>query len=347
MLVRQKVRHGSRLKRRAIAQSSVLGLLAACARNAPQDTLKPEGPIAQQIDNLFWLVFWIAVAIFVIVEGALVFMALVYRDRGEGAGPQQIHGNTRLEIAWTLIPAIILAFVAVPTVATVMNLSKKPSGDILEVTVTAHQWWWEYNYPGLGVVTANELHIPLGKPVYISLKSDDVIHSFWVPKLAGKQDVVPGRTNHMTIKAVEPGRYPGQCTEYCGLSHANMRLLVVSQTREDFDDWVAGQRLDATSPTDPLAAKGEQVFLTGSWPNGTCAGCHTVNGSTAQGKLGPNLTHLASRSVFAGAMLERTPLNLAKWLRNPPGVKPGSRMPKLGLSEQEIEALIAYLETLK
>lgn len=323
-----------------------LGLLAACAPDAPQDTLKVEGPIAEQINRLFWPVFWIAVVVFVIVEGALVVIAFRYRARGQTEGPEQIHGNTRLEIAWTAVPALILALIAVPTVGTIISLSKKPAGDVVEVTVTAHQWWWEYEYPDLGVVTANELHIPVGKSVFITLESDDVIHSFWVPKLGGKQDVVPGRANHMTIKADEPGRHPGQCTEYCGLSHANMRLLVVAETQEDFDAWVARQLRDAVSPADPLAKKGEQIFLNGSWPNGTCAGCHTVRGTGAAQKIGPDLTHLADRSVFAGAMFERTPSNLAKWLRDPPRVKPGSRMPRLGLSSEEVDALVAYLETL-
>lgn len=326
----------------------LLLLLMACAPNAPQDTLRPAGPIAERINSLFWPVFWIGVAIFVLVEGALLWAILRYRDRGQTTGPQQTHGNTRLEIAWTAAPTLLLAFfVAIPTVATIASLSRKPTGDIVDVKVTAHQWWWEYEYPELGVLTANELHIPLDKPVFIALESDDVIHSFWVPRLAGKQDVVPGRTNHMTIEAAEPGVYPGQCTEYCGLSHANMRLVVVAESQEDFDAWVAGQKLAARSPADPLARQGENIFLTGSWPNGTCAACHTVAGTTAQGKVGPDLTHLAARSVFAGAMFERTPENLARWLGNPPGVKAGSRMPRLGLSREEIEALVAYLESLR
>lgn len=329
--------------RQAIIWLPLALLFAACAKNAPQDTLDPAGPIAARINELFWPVFWIAVGIFVLVEGALLWAVIRYRHRGDGPGPQQVHGNTRLEIAWTVAPALLLAiFVAIPTVATIINLSRKPSGDVLEVKVTAHQWWWAYEYTDLRVVTANELHIPVGKPVFITLESDDVIHSFWVPRLAGKQDVVPGRTNTMTIEASEPGRYPGQCTEYCGLSHANMRLLVVAESPEDFDDWVSRQRLPADSPADALAGEGENLFLSGA-----CAGCHTINGTSAQGKVGPDLTHVAGRSVFAGAMFDLNSENLAKWLRDPPGVKPGSRMPNLGLSEGEIEALIAYLETLK
>lgn len=339
------------MSRRALSPAfivSCLVLLAACARDAPQDTLRAAGPIAERINSLFWPVFWIGVAIFVLVEGALVWALMRFRDRGETTGPEQVHGNTKLEIAWTAAPTLLLAFfVAIPTVATIVDLSGRPKGDVVDVTVTAHQWWWAYEYPELGVVTANELHIPVGKPVYLTLESDDVIHSFWVPRLAGKQDVVPGRTNNMTIQASLPGTYPGQCTEYCGLSHANMRLVAVAESEADFDRWVERQKLAASSPSATLARKGEQIFLTGSWPNGTCSGCHTVSGTSAQAKVGPDLTHLAGRSTFAGAMLERTPDNLARWLRDPPGVKPGSRMPRLGLSEEEIEALVAYLETLQ
>lgn len=317
--------------------------LSACARNAPQDTLKPEGPIGRQIDSLFWPVFWIAVATFFIVEGALVFMVLRYRDRGgERTGPEQVHGNTRLEIAWTIVPALLLAGIAVPTVSTILDLAKKPTGDFLRVEVKAHQWWWEYNYPADGVTTANELHIPVGKPVYISLRSEDVIHSFWVPKLAGKQDVVPGRTNYLTIEASHPGRYQGQCTEYCGLSHANMRLLVVAESREDFEDWLSDQKKDSIPPGDALTLAGEQLFV-----NGPCAGCHTIRGTMAKGVTAPDLTHFAARSVFAGAMFQLDHENLIKWLRDPPALKPGSRMPNYHLSESDIAALVAYLETLQ
>ncbi|MGH9198367.1 MAG: cytochrome c oxidase subunit II, partial [Acidimicrobiia bacterium] len=213
--------------------------------------------------------------------------------------------------------------------------------------VTAHQWWWEYEYPDEGVVAANELHIPIGRPVYLELKSVDVIHSFWVPKLAGKQDVVPGRSNFMTLRATRPDTYFGQCAEFCGLSHANMRLLVVSESEENFEEWIAEQKQPAGKPTNTLALQGEKLFQ-----EGQCAGCHTIDGTNAQGKVGPNLTHLFARQRFAGAIFDLNRENLVRWLRDPPAMKPmlpdkGLGMPNLNLSEEEIEALVAYLETLE
>ncbi len=245
----------------------VLGLVAlavvavACAPNASQSALEPAGPYAQKSFDLFVPVFWVAVGIFVIVEGLLLLFVIRYRHRKNQTAriPAQIHGNTRLEIAWTILPTLILAGVAVPTIATIWDLAAKPTGDVLEVNVLAHQWWWEFDYPGQDILTANELHIPTGRPVYLTLcavgfgygtpvPSDGgppapnacqtgppdgqqpaaigaaVIHSFWVPQLAGTQDVVPDLTNHLTIQADEPGVYQGQCKEFCGLSHAYMKF---------------------------------------------------------------------------------------------------------------------------
>jgi cytochrome c oxidase subunit 2 len=214
------------------------------------------------------------------------------------------------------------------------------------VTVTAQQWWWRYEYPGEKVVTANELHIPVGRPIFLSLESSDIIHSFWVPKLAGKQDVTPGRTNHLTIEADRPGEFFGTCVEYCGLSHANMRLRVFAQSPADFAAWLASQQRPPIEPSGGLAAKGERVFM-----SAPCAGCHTINGTKAQGTVGPNLTHFASRTTFAGSIFARTAGNLRRWLTDAPAEKPGSKMPagvaQMGLSQDDITALIAYLQSLR
>lgn len=319
-------------------------LLAACAPDAPQDALRPEGPIARLEDRLWDLTFGVAVAIFFLVEGALLFAVIKFRQRSPRESPVQVHHNTKLEIAWTVAPFLLLAALAVPTVAAIFDLARKPSGEVLDVEVIAHQWWWEYKYPDLGVVTANEMHIPAGKPVFLTLRSEDVIHSFWVPRLAGKQDVVPGRVNNLAIQADRPGEYFGQCAEFCGLSHANMRLRVFAHTADDFDVWVADQRRTAL-PALGLAAEGERLFL-----EGQCAGCHTINGTTAAGTVGPNLTHFAGRTTFAAAMFDRNRENLTRWLRDAPALKPGAKMPsgvrQMGLSENDILALIAYLETL-
>ena len=324
-----------------IAASWLLLLLSACAENAPQDFLQPEGPIARRLDALWDITFGIAVVIFFLVQGGLVFLVIRFRRRSDDESPKQITHNTKLELVWTIIPVILLAALAVPTVATLFDLAEKPSGDVLEVHVLAKQWWWEYTYTDEDLVTANELHIPIDRPVYLTMEADDVIHSFWVPKLAGKQDVTPGSTTFLTIEAETPGVYLGQCAEFCGLSHSRMRLKVFAHTEADFDRWVSDQKEDRKEPVG-LAAQGEEVFLSGA-----CVGCHVVGGTEAQGRVGPDLTHFASRSTFAGAIFDNTEANLVAWLRNPPAEKPGSRMPNLELSDGDIEALVAYLQSLE
>jgi cytochrome c oxidase subunit 2 len=315
---------------------------AGCgSKRTPQNSLSPAGPFSRSIDNLINPVFIVAAVVFVLVEVLAVIFVIRYRQR-PGPEPVQVHGNTRLEVGWTLIPFLILVTIAVPTIVTIFKLADKPAG-ALNVTVIGHQWWWEYRYDDLGIVTANELHIPVGKPVELKLQSPDVIHSYWVPRLNGKTDVVPGRTNHSKLEADNPGTYLGQCTEFCGLSHANMRNRAIAQTSSDFDAWVRGQQQPAVAP-DPAnadAAAGMTLFTQKG-----CTGCHTIQG-VSKGLVGPNLTHLQSRSTFAGSMFELNQANLQKWLRNPPGVKPGSKMPNLNLSSDEIQKLIAYLQTLK
>jgi cytochrome c oxidase subunit 2 len=316
-------------------------LLAACAENAPQDFLEPEGPIARQIDNLQKPVFIVAGIIFVVVEGLALYFVVRYRHREDRPEPVQIHGNTRLEVTWTLIPALILLIIAVPTIRTIFDLGQK-SKNAVEVTVIGRQFWWEYRYDDLGVVTANELHIPVGRDIELTLESIDVIHSFWVPKLAGKTDVIPGRSNHMRIVAEEPGTYIGQCVEYCGASHANMRLRAVAQPEDEFNAWVQNQRAKAAEPPAGSAAADGKALFTAKG----CSGCHTVEG-LSEGKLGPDLTHLQSRATFAGGTFDLTQSRLRAWLRNPPEEKPGAKMPNLGVSPDDITKLIAYLETLQ
>lgn len=333
------------MKRRwrvAAAVVPLVLLLASCAKHAPQDTLKPKGPVAREINNLISPVFIVAGVVFVLVQFLAVYFVLKYRHRDDAPEPVQVHGNTRLEIAWAVIPALILFTIAVPTIRTIFDLSHQPKNAI-NVTVIGHQFWWEIRYDDYGFSTANELHMPTGKSVDITLKGDptDVIHSFWIPPLAGKQDIIPGRTSHMHFQADDPGIYLGQCTEYCGLSHANMRARAVAHSPQEFDVWVQNQKLAAKTP-DPgtPAADGEALFTAKG-----CAGCHTIVG-VSQGTVGPNLTHLTSRSVFAGALFDLNADNLSRWLHDPPGVKPGAKMPNLGLSTDEIAKLVAYLQTL-
>jgi cytochrome c oxidase subunit 2 len=261
-------------------------------------------------------------------------------------------------VIWTLIPALILAGVAIPTVKLIFDFAKAPPArDRVNVTVTGHQWWWQYDYLQGGkkvLTTANELHIPVKRPVYLTLESVDVIHAFWVPRLQGKTDVIPGHSNHMTIEADAPGTYLGQCSQYCGLSHANMRLRVIAHTAADYQAWVSAESQKAAPPADPLAQEGEKLFLTGRNGQGyfgsrqqlACSSCHTVGGTQAAGVIGPNLTHVMSREAFAGDMFPMTTENLRSWLADAPKMKPGSDMPYLGLTSQEIDALLAYLQSL-
>lgn len=361
-----------------LGAGALLLVAAACAPNATQSSLDPQGPYARKSYDLFVPVFWVAVTIFVLVEGALLLIAIRYRHRkGRDKIPPQIHGNTRLEIAWTILPALILAGVAVPTVTTIFDLARKPAGEVMNVHVLGHQWWWEFDYPDQQIITANEMHIPTGIPIYVTLCSvgsgyqqgigapsdcqpgppdgqppaavgNAVIHSFWVPELAGTQDVVPGRANTLLLQADHPGTYTGQCKEFCGLSHAYMKFTVVSQTPDDFAAWVRGQQADAAAPTTgSLAATGMNEFV-----NGACIACHAIqgvedpNGNPLVQNGGPNLTHFASRSCFAGCMMPTNEENLKKWLDDPPAVKAGSWMPDYGLTPQQIDALAAYLLTL-
>jgi cytochrome c oxidase subunit 2 len=329
-------------------------LATGCAEDAPQDVLRPEGPFARDPDRLWNLTFGIAVVIFFVVEGALVYALVRYRHRA-GRSAAQFHGNTKLEVLLTAIPTLILAGIAVPTVRSIFDLSADPSG-ALEVRVVAHQFWWELQYPEQGFKTANELHIPTNQPVRLTLEGAradpvtgeaEVIHSFWVPRLGGTQDIVPGHVNELLIEADRPGTYLGQCKEFCGLSHANMRLRVVAQEPSDFDAWAEQQ---GQSPAEPSSvAEGARLFQEGRFADGPpCASCHAVEPSIdAQPAIGPNLAHFASRSTFAGAMFDNNEDNLRAWLADPPAVKPGARMPDLGLTEAQIDALVAYLSSLE
>ena len=333
----------SRFVRMGLLTGLLAIILAACSgENLPYNTLNPAGPVAQKQADLFWLVFWIAAVVFVLVEAGLLYVIWRFRRRSPADTPKQVHGNTRLEIAWTIIPALLLAGVAVPTVGTIFDLAESPEG-AMRVEITAHQWWWEVNYPDLGVVTANDIHIPTGEQVTFELESKDVIHSFSVPRLAGKQDVVPGRINTLNLSADAPGVYRGQCQEFCGLSHANMKFRVIAQEPTEFDAWVEEQLQDVAAPP---PAEIETIVT------GTCMACHVVGGlESVSGQPpttpAPNLTHFGSRLTIAAGMLPNTEEDLARWLRDPPEVKAGSKMPDYDLTEDQIEALVEYLRSLK
>lgn len=346
----------SRRLTRFVALAGLVLLLAACSvveiEDTPLSVFEPAGPNAERLDNLFWMVFWIAAAVFVLVMGVLIIVLVRFRDKGDDREPKQIHGNPKLEVIWTVIPALILAAIAVPTVSTVFDLTGCDA-DSMRVEVIGHQWWFEYNYPDQGITTANVLVIPAGEEVCAEMTSEDVIHNFWVPALHGKRYLIPGQTTELRLEASEPGEFWGQCAEFCGLSHSLMRARVVAMSPADFQAWVAEQQQPAGMPApDTPEFEGLQVFQ-----NKGCTQCHTVRleDPSASNILpedvfnGPDLTHFASRSVFAGATLpalgESREQALARWLADPPNVKPGSFMPNLALTEQEINALVAWLES--
>jgi cytochrome c oxidase subunit II len=328
-------------------------LATGCSEKYPQSALSPVGKTAKDADSLWNLVFGIAVVIFFLVEGVLVYALVKFRQR-QGREPAQFHGNTKLEVTLTIIPALILAGIGVPTVKTIFDVARHPTGsNVLNITVTAHQFWWQFEYPQQHIVTANELHMPTGTPVWVSLKGADVIHSFWVPALSGTQDVVPGHVNHVMFETDKPGVYLGQCKEFCGLSHANMRVRVFVQSPAAYQTWVAQQQQPAVSSSlSADAAAGEKLFLHGAsggaFPGGpACSGCHAVLGTSAQGVVGPNLTHFGSRTRLAGETYVNNTSNLSNWLADPSAMKPGVDMPKLGLSSTQIRELVAYLQSLK
>jgi cytochrome c oxidase subunit 2 len=296
-------------------------LLAACGNENGQNSLDPKGPSAEKIDNLFLPILALAIVIGIAVLTATVYFAIRFRHReGHPDNPKQIHGSTPLEIGWTIVPALILAVVAVPTVATIFDLAETPKGpEVLKVDVEGKQWWWQFVLPKQAmvdkkVVTSTELHIPVGTKVALTQTSDNVIHSFWVPELAGKKDVVPGHRNQNTIEADEPGTYLGACAEYCGLAHADMRFRVIAQPMDEWRRWLAGQQ---RGPAQPWT--GDIQRLTAN--KYQCTNCHIFDDSTKT-NYGPNLTHFASRSTFAGGVYERTTKNVHDWVRDAPSMVP-------------------------
>ena len=322
----------------------ILSTLSACSvYGGPQSVTPPHGNNMKDIWSLFVPIFWLSVIVFAIVQGLLIVAVVRFRRRPGGPPARQIHGNTKLELTWTIIPAVILAFIAVPTLTTIAKFAETPQNAIT-VRVVGHQWWWEFQYPDLGFTTADEAHIPVGVPINWELESADVIHSFWVPNLAGKTDVVPGNHNRMTFTADAAGTYLGQCAEFCGIQHANMRFQVVAESMTDFNAWADNQKKPAVKPAQENASaqQGEQVFQTAG-----CAGCHTINGVAIGGNIGPNLTHFGQRDCIAGCVLPNTKSNLATWLRNPQAVKEGTIMPNLHLSDTQVNDLVAYLEGLQ
>jgi cytochrome c oxidase subunit 2 len=334
----------------ALSSCSVLHI------DSPLSIFDVKGPFARRIDGLFWPVFWVATVVFVLVQGLILFTVIRFRDTPKRKEPKQVHGNAVLEITWTVIPTLILATLAVPTVRAVFDLTECGSG-AMPVNITAHQWWFEYDYPELGITTANVLVMPAGKEICANMTSADVIHNFWVPNLNGKRYLVPGQYTSLRLQADAPGEFWGHCAEFCGLSHSLMRARVLALSESDWQAWITAQKQPAKVPAEGTPEyAGLQVYLAKG-----CTACHAVDFEDGKGVddvvrepgtfRGPNLTHFASRDAFAGASLPYEGLThdeaLTLWLQNPPKMKPGSFMPNLGLTAQEIQDVIAWLDSNK
>ena len=307
----------------------------------------PVSTPAQAIVELSWLVLWICAGIFVIVVGLLTYILIRFRRRrADTDEPPQVYGSNQIELAWTVIPMLTVVVLFLVTTRTIKAVQDAvPSPDAVHVTIVGHQWWWEIRYPALGIVTANELHVPVShqaqpRPTFLKLQSVDVAHSFWVPRLAGKTDLIPNRDNSMWIEPREPGLYLGQCAEYCGTQHANMLLRIIVHARDDFERWVAVQQQPPVN--NPAVQVGRDLFQVTA-----CVNCHTVRETNANGTFGPDLSHLMSRATLGAGVVDNTPHNLRAWIRNPQHLKPGNLMPDMQLTPQELEHIVAYLVTLQ
>lgn len=329
-------------------------LLAAgvCSASPPDHPVPsifaPHSTPAESIRHLSYFVLSITGVIFLIVFSLLGYVVVKFRNRAADAGrePAQVYGSAQIELAWTIIPILIVVVLFLVTARVIHAIQDAPKpAAAVEVTAIGHQFWWEFRYPGLGVVTANELHVPVSdpadpSPTFLRLLSADTDHSFWIPQLAGKTDLIPNHPNETWLDPHETGLFLGQCAQFCGTQHAKMLLRVYVDSPEDFKVWVRAQQQPANQ--DEKEAAGKRVF-----ERTACLNCHAINGTNGTGRFGPDLTHLMSRRTIAAGAAENTPENLRLWIQNPDAIKPGSRMPAMKLSDAELDALVRYLETLQ
>jgi cytochrome c oxidase subunit 2 len=318
---------------------------------SPTSIFDPAATPAHSVFGLSMLVLSVTLSIFLVVASLLLYAVIRFRQRPTDSDrePAQIYGSNQIELSWTVIPILIVVMLFLSTTRVILETEAAPKpASALDVTVIGHQFWWEYRYPKLGVVTANELHIPISDPAkptptYLAMSSADTDHSFWVPRLAGKMDLIPNRLNTMWIDPPEPGLYLGQCAQYCGTQHAKMLLRVYAQSPEDFAAWVKQQQRPAGQDFSGNAAamEGQAVFM-----HSACINCHTIVGTVANGRFGPDLTHLASRDTIASGPVENTPQNLRQWIADPNSMKPGVLMPAMHLNDHDLDVITAYLTTL-
>ena len=338
------------VRRQLLISLPFLSAPAAFA-NSPTSIFDPAATPARSIFSLSMLVLSVTLAIFLIVGGLLLYALIRFRHRPSDPEhePAQIYGSNQIELSWTVIPILIVVMLFLTTTRVIWQTeaAPKPLGAV-DVVVIGHQFWWEYRYPKLGVVTANELHIPTSDPkdptpTYLEMSSADVSHSFWIPRLAGKTDLIPNRINTMWVDPPEAGLYLGQCAQYCGTQHAKMLLRVYADSPADFAAWVRKQQQPPTKDLsdNAPAEEGRAIFL-----RTACMSCHTIAGTSANGRFGPDLTHVASRDTIGSGPIENTPQNLRKWIADPNVMKPGSLMPSMHLNDHDLDAITAYLTTL-
>jgi cytochrome c oxidase subunit II len=316
--------------------------------NGVTNIFRPLAQPAQEIKETSLLVLAICAVIFLIMFGLLVYSLIRFRHRpgDEASEPPQIYGSNQIEMAWTVLPILIVFVLILVTSRTIADIqNRKASPGALQATVIGHQWWWEIRYPELGIVTANELHVPASdqsrrQPTFLKLQSADVAHSFWVPQLAGKTDLIPNRENRMWIDPTQPGTYLGNCAEYCGMQHARMLIRVIVHPPAEFERWVTEQKRPAAE--EPSALEGRRVFFANS-----CVNCHTIRGTSAQGAFGPDLTHLMSRQTLASGAGLNTAETLRAWVRDPQRLKVGCLMPNMQMTDTEVDQIVSYLQTLK
>ncbi len=359
-------------KRPVRAGSLLAVMLAAGCRGGveyTQTTFHPVSEFGASLNRVFFNTFWWTMAILAVVLVLMVIAVVRFRERPGRPHPKQTHGNTLLEMVWTLIPAVIVVFIGVPTVQTVFSSQRPPSPEALEIEVIGHQWWWEFRYPAEGVVTANQFYIPTNREVHLRMRSADVVHSFWIPRIGGKRDVMPSprtaegerpRPNHLVFTVTEAGRYRGQCAEFCGEAHGLMVMHAVAAEPLEFEQWLASMRTEPaapaaaqdTAPPATLEARGRQIFLSRS-----CIACHAVANTTAMGVVGPSLTRFGSRPTVGAGARPNTLENVAAWIRDPQTLKAGTLMPgartaaggfpPTGLTDDEIDAVAAWLISLR
>lgn len=315
-------------------------VLGACSEKKSPAILGGNGSESHTISGLWWVMFALAAAVYAIV-GSFILVA-AFRGRGTRHGrPTRITPDGFIWVGGIIVPTLILMTIAGFTVSTTAAV-RKPSSQALRIDVVGKRWWWAVDYPGLGIKTANEIHVPVGQPLSFKLTSDNVIHSFWVPQIAGKVDTIPGQNNYLNVTVRKAGTYRGLCAEYCGTQHANMQFLVIAQSPGDFGRWAARESILPPRDLTEEQARGQFVFV-----NSACAGCHTIKDTQAQGDVGPDLTDVGQRQTLGAATIPNDTGHLSGWIANPQTVKPGNQMPPQSLSSSDLHAVVAYLQSLK